>query len=221
MTNRRALRALLAPIVAGRHRYPMLVVSLAFFGISETTAQPPVCCPKECVQDNNGCVTIGANRMTCSRISCDQPPISSNSGSSGSSGSPGVTPPYAPDPPCHPTQGAIDELTNNCVVALVGSSQLVGCLFEDDDGRAEDKRTDLTCADRQAALAKQCLSRCVTFAQFALNSCSVSDEKWRAAFGDIGGNVIGSARVKDCGPRLKTHLGMFSWVLRALKPFWP
>ncbi|HXL09207.1 MAG TPA: hypothetical protein VN966_03210, partial [Candidatus Bathyarchaeia archaeon] len=64
----------------------------------------------------------------------------------------------------NPTKAQVDEATNQCVNALTGSAQLWGCFFEDDAGRAEDKRTGLSCPDRQAALAKQCLKRCADYA---------------------------------------------------------
>jgi len=93
------------------------------------------------------------------------------------------------------------------VAALVANAQLIGCLFEDAAGKAEDQRTGLTCPTRQAALAKQCRSRCVNFAKATTaQTCKEDqdfyDNAWKTSFGDIGGQTVGSARVKDCGPPL-------------------
>jgi hypothetical protein len=109
-----------------------------------------------------------------------------------------------------PTQATINEVTNKCISSLVANAQLIGCLLEDDAGKAEDKRTGLTCAQRQAALARQCNTRCAQFAQrITHRSCSTegfSDEQWFVAFGELDGKVVGSARVAGCGPRLKTAI---------------
>src|SRR6202048_4226703 len=64
----------------------------------------------------------------------------------------------------NPTKAQVDEATNQCVNTLTRSAQLRGCFFEDDAGRAEDTRTGLSCPDRQAALAKQCVKRCANHA---------------------------------------------------------
>ena len=101
-------------------------------------------------------------------------------------------------------------MTNRCISSLVANAQLIGCLFEDDAGKAEDKRTGLTCAQRQAALARQCSTRCANFAQQVTRTVCTNegfqDQTWFVAFGDLDGKVVGSARVAGCGPRLKTAI---------------
>jgi hypothetical protein len=104
----------------------------------------------------------------------------------------------------NPTKAQVDEATNECVKALTGSAQLRDCFFEDDAGRAEDKRTGLSCPDRQAALAKQCLKRCANYASDTTHlvcTGSYPNTVWHISFGDISGD--GSARVDLCGPRLR------------------
>ena len=162
-----------------------------------------ICCPAGCVQDSNRCVTTGANPRICNSVPCS----GSSSGSSGG-GSGGQTyvvpqrpPPYCP--PSYPTPASRDAATNQCVDTLSGNAMFWGCLFEDDAGRAEDKRTGLSCADRQKALASQCRARCARYVA-SLFYCSDTSVEWQRVFGDIGGLVYGSARVDLCGPRLKT-----------------
>ncbi len=141
------------------------VFALACGVASEATAQ--VCCPAGCVQNNNGCVTTGTNQRACQPVSCTPPPPPPVPGSPGG-GQTYVQPILPlPAPVCfdmQPTQTTINEVTNNCISSLVANAQLIGCLFEDDAGKAEDKRTGLTCAQRQAALARQCNTRCAQFA---------------------------------------------------------
>jgi hypothetical protein len=70
---------------------------------------------------------------------------------------------------------------------------------------AEDERTGLKCDARQAALTSQCRNRCATFA-FASNRPWCFDDPnllWRNSFGDISGEVVGSARIEGCGPPLR------------------
>jgi hypothetical protein len=100
-------------------------------------------------------------------------------------------------------KAAVDK----CVQDLTGSAMFVGCLFEDDAGKAADKYTALTCPDRQAALAAQCRSRCDSYVS-ASYTCISPDKTWHDAFGDIGGNAVGSARVDLCGPPLKAKIGI-------------
>jgi len=181
---------------------------------SEATAQ--VCCPAECVQNNNGCVTTGANQRACQTVPCAGG--SSNGGGSSGSGRHTVAQPILPLPgsqacfDLQPTQATINEVTNKCISSLVANAQLIGCLFEDEAGKAEDKRTGLTCPQRQAALARQCNTRCAQFAQRTTHRfCSTegfSDEQWFVVFGDLDGKVVGSARVAGCGPRLKTAISV-------------
>jgi len=100
------------------------------------------------------------------------------------------------------------------VGSLSSNAKFVGCLFEDDAGKAEDKRTGLTCVNRQAALAAQCRARCAKFAELTTNRfCKFdgwTDQQWQNAFGDIGGQVVGSAHVEACGPKLKTAVRVSS-----------
>jgi hypothetical protein len=106
----------------------------------------------------------------------------------------------------NPTKAQVDEATNQCVNALTGSAQFRGCFFEDDAGRAEDKRTGLSCPDRQAALAKQCLKRCANYASDTTHlvcTGSYPNTVWHISFGDIPGGTGDSARVDLCGPPLR------------------
>src|SRR5436189_29313 len=96
---------------------------------------------------------------------------------------------------------------DQCVNALTGSAQFRGCFFEDDAGRAEDKRTGLSCPDRQAALAKQCLKRCANYASDTTHlvcTGSYPNTVWHISFGDISGDTGDSARVDLCGPPLRS-----------------
>jgi hypothetical protein len=102
----------------------------------------------------------------------------------------------------NPTPASREAATDRCVNELSANATLFGCLFEDDAGRAEDKRTGLNCAARQAALANQCRDRCVAFASDSSN-CRYPDDVWNQVFGDIAGDAVGSARVELCGPPLR------------------
>jgi hypothetical protein len=109
----------------------------------------------------------------------------------------------------NPTKAQVDEATDQCVNALTRSAQLRGCFFEDDAGRAEDKRTGLSCPDRQAALAKQCLKRCADYASDTTHlvcAGSYPNTVWHISFGDISGDTGDSARVDLCGPRLRASV---------------
>jgi hypothetical protein len=105
-----------------------------------------------------------------------------------------------------PTKALVDETTNRCVNALTGSAQLQNCFFEDDAGRAEDNRTDLSCPDRQAALAKQCLNRCAGYANHLVCSRSYPNIVWPIYFGDISSDSRNFVRVELCGPPLRSIL---------------
>src|SRR5262245_9455542 len=185
----------------------LLVCSCAGEGLAQ------VCCPKDCVQKDNGCVTTGANPLVCNRVPCSPSPTGSGGGGGGG-GHRAVTPPNtAPGPECvtiPKKQAKIDEATNQCVASLVANAQLIGCLFESDEGKAEDKRTGLTCPERQAALARQCRARCATFAEISTTRFCPGeryiDTQWQDTFGDLGGQMVGSARVEGCGPPLKTAI---------------
>ena len=105
-----------------------------------------------------------------------------------------------------PTSAQLSAATSKCMTALSSNAEFAGCLFEDAAGKAEDDRTGLTCPQRQAAMAAQCQSRCFTYAKRTAATWCVregyADDIWKDVFGDIGGEKVGSARVKDCGPAL-------------------
>ena len=114
--------------------------------------------------------------------------------------------PQFPAPNCTPshrysTNAEQQAATERCVSVLSADTQVIVCLFEDDAGRAEDDRTGLSCASRQAALAKQCRNRCAHWA-FGSNNCNNRDTDWQTAFGDFddsSAQIFGSARVALCG----------------------
>jgi len=111
-------------------------------------------------------------------------------------------------PLTNPTKAQVDEATDQCVTALTGSARFRGCFFEDDAGRTEDKRTGLSCPDRQAALAKQCLKRCTDYASDTTHlvcTGSYPNTVWHISFGDISGDTGDSARVDLCGPPLRSR----------------
>jgi hypothetical protein len=190
----------------------LIILFLAYALITPAFAQP--CCPSGCVQDANRCVIIGTQN-SCGASSCLPGSGSSPSGTH----APGSAVVY-PRPligecgASNPTQAAVDDATNRCVNDLTGSAIFVGCFFEDDAGRAEDERTGLSCPARQAALAKQCRNRCAAFAFASTRPWCYDDPNslWHNAFGDISGDVVGSARVERCGSRLRDSY--FSRVLR-------
>ena len=106
-----------------------------------------------------------------------------------------------------PTQAQVDAATNECVNTLTRSAQFLDCFFEDDAGRGEDKRTGLSCPDRQAALAKQCLKRCANYASDATHlvcTGSYPNTVWHVSFGDISDDTGNYARVDRCGPPLRS-----------------
>ena len=180
-------------------RYLLLLVFVSIFGLS-TPLSAQICCPAGCVQDSNRCVTTGPNPRTCNSVPCS----GAAPGSSGGSGGNSYVAPARPIPYCpflNPTPASRDAATNQCVATLTGNAQFWGCLFEDDAGKAEDQRTGLSCADRQKALANQCRARCARFASYQ-SACIDGAVSWQQAFGDIGGQTYGSARVDLCGPRL-------------------
>src|SRR5258705_12944141 len=72
------------------------------------------------------------------------------------------------------------------VNTLTRSAQFLDCFFEDDAGRGEDKRTGLSCPDRQAALAEQCLKRCAKCSSDATHlvcTGSYPNTVWHVSFG--------------------------------------
>jgi hypothetical protein len=206
-----------------RYLKPVILV-LAYALISPAFAQ--TCCPAGCAQEANRCVTTGPLWTRCIPTACAGGSRRPSGGSSGPTrehrksavlarplrtARTYVAPLQLP-PQCtlmNPTKVQVDEATGQCVNALTGSAQLRGCFFEDDAGRAEDKRTGLSCSERQAALAKQCLKRCADYASdtthlwcAGMNPNSV----WHTFFGDISGDTVGSARVDLCGPRLRASV---------------
>ena len=205
-------------------RYLKLVILvLAYALISPAFAQ--TCCPAGCVQDANRCVTTGPLWTRCTPVACAGDSRRPSAGSSGRTGAhrasvlarplrtarnyvaPRQIPPHCPL--MNPTKAQVDEATNQCVNALTGSAQLRGCFFEDDAGRAEDKRTGLSCPDRQAALAKQCLKRCANYASDTTHlvcTGSYPNTVWHISVGDISADSGDSARVELCGPPLRSTL---------------
>ena len=109
-----------------------------------------------------------------------------------------------------PTQAQIDAATTECVNTLTRNAQLRDCSFEDDAGRDEDKRTGLSCPDRQAELARQCQKRCANYASDATHlvcTGSYPNTVWHISFGDISDETGNSTRVDRCGPPLRSILG--------------
>ena len=199
----------------------LVILVLAYALISPAFAQ--TCCPAGCVQDADRCVTTGPLWTKCTPIACaggSRTPSGESAGRTGAHRASVLARPLrtartyvAPvqiPPQCplmNPTKAEVDEATNQCVNALTGSAQLRGCFFEDDAGRAEDKRTGLSCPDRQAALAKQCLERCADYASDTTHlvcAGSYPNTVWHISFGDISGDTGDSARVDLCGPPLRS-----------------
>jgi hypothetical protein len=105
----------------------------------------------------------------------------------------------------NPTKAQIDEATTRCVKELTDSAQVWDCLFEDDAGRAEDKRTGLSCHGRQAALAEQCRKRCANYASDTTHlvcTGSYPNTVWHISFGDVSGDSD-TAHIDLCGPPLR------------------
>ncbi|MGY4287807.1 hypothetical protein ACVWXO_007027 [Bradyrhizobium sp. LM2.7] len=199
-----------------RHlKVPILV--LAYAVISPASAQ--TCCPTGCAPDANRCVSSGPLWTRCIPIACAEDPRGPSHGSAVRKHrapvlarrpartyvAPAQIPPECPL--VKPTKAQVGDATAQCVNVLTGNAQLRDCFFEDDAGRAEDKRTGLNCPDRQAALARQCLKRCVNYASDTTHlvcAGSYPNTVWRASFGDISGYALGSEHVDLCGPRLRT-----------------
>jgi hypothetical protein len=192
-------------------RYLLSLILFSIFGLS-TPVSAQICCPAGCVQDANRCVTTGPNPRTCNSVPCGG---SSRGPGGGGSGRDTVVTTPLPNP-CqsfNQTPAERDAATNRCLAALTGNAQFWGCLFEDDAGRAEDRRTGLSCFDRQRALANQCRARCARFAAIE-SACYGFDGAWQQSFGDIGGVTFGSARVDLCGPRLKSKRPLNPNIIR-------
>jgi hypothetical protein len=193
----------------------LVILALAYALISPAFAQ--TCCSEGCAREGNQCVTTGPLWTRCVPIACAGASRRPSDGSSVPTrdqrasvltrprrpARTNVTPIQLP-PQCpwmNPTKAQVDEATDQCVNALTGSAQLRACFFEDDAGRAEDKRTGLSCPDRQAALAKQCLKRCVDYASDTTHlGCAGSypNSFWRTFFADISGDSVGPTRIDLC-----------------------
>ena len=186
-----------------------------------TLAFAQTCCPAGCAPEANRCVSTGPLWARCIPIACAQWSRRPSAGSSDSTRehqksavlarplrtagtyvAPRQIPPHCPLR--SPTKALVDEATNQCVSALTGSAQLQNCSFEDDAGRAEDKRTGLSCPDRQAALAKQCLNRCANYARHLVCSGSYPNTVWPIYFRDISADTRNFARVELCGAPLRS-----------------
>ena len=200
----------------------LAILVLAYALISPAFAQ--TCCPEGCAQEANRCVTTGPLWTRCIPIACAEGSGRPSAASSGPTRehrksavlarplrtartyvAPRQIPPQCPL--MNPTKAQVDEATNQCVNALTGSARLRGCFFEDDAGKAEDKRTGLSCPDRQAALAKQCRKRCANYASdtnHLVCTGSYPNTVWHISFGDISGDTGDSPRVERCGPRLRS-----------------
>ena len=205
-------------------RLKLAILVLAYALISPAFAQ--TCCPAGCAPEANRCVTTGPQWTKCIPIACAEGSRRPSAGSSGPTrehrkiAAPArplrtarayVAPVQIPTD-CslmNPTKAQVDEATNQCVNTLTRSAQLWGCFFEDDAGRAEDKRTGLSCPERQTALAKQCLKRCANYASDTTRlvcAGSYPNTVWHISFGDISGDTGNSARVDLCGPRLRASV---------------
>jgi hypothetical protein len=201
-----------------------LAILVLAYALISSPAFAQTCCPAGCAPEANRCVTTGPLWTRCIPIACAEGSRGPFAGSSGSTRehrksavlarplrtartyvAPRQIPPHCPL--MNPTKAQIDEATNQCVNALIRSAQLRDCFFEDDAGRAEDKRTGLSCPDRQAALAKQCLKRCANYASDTTHlvcTGSYPNTVWHISFGDISGDTGNSARVDLCGPPLRS-----------------
>ena len=207
-------------------RYLRLAILVLAYALISSPAFAQTCCPAGCASEANRCVSTGPLWARCIPIACAQGSRRPSAASSdptrehqksavlvrslrtaGTYVAPRQIPPHCPLR--SPTKALVDEATNQCVNALTGSAQLQNCSFEDDAGRAEDKRTGLSCPDRQAALAKQCLKRCANYASDTTHlvcTGSYPNTVWHISFGDISGDTGDSARVDLCGPRLRSRL---------------
>ena len=191
-------------------RYLKLIILFLACAVT-SPAFADVCCPSGCVPtyayNSTACVYTGTQNFCGYGSTCGGGSGRSSGGSG--SGQTYVSPVQLP-PQCismNPTQATVNAATNKCVSDLTGNAQFWGCAFEDDAGKAEDRRTGLTCPEREAALAKQCLKRCAAYASYSTHTfCVGSDPNyvWQLFFGDIQGQFVGSARVDLCGPRLRS-----------------
>jgi hypothetical protein len=180
----------------------LAVLFLAYALITPAFADS--CCPNGCVQDFNPsrCVQIGTQNSCGAPFACGGGSRSPSGGSGSGGGAIGGSSQPQPCIVVRPTNAQVEAATNQCVNDLRASAQLVGCFFENDAGRAEDARTGLSCPDRQGALAQLCRQRCANYAIAWMNSSCVAQDRnsvWKAFFGDIAGELYGSASVQGCG----------------------
>jgi hypothetical protein len=205
-------------------RFLKLAFLLLAYALVSSLAFAQTCCPAGCAPEADRCVTRGPLWTRCIPIACAEGARTPSAGASGPTAEhrksavltrPLRTPRVYVAPrqiPTHcpllnPTKAQVDEATNQCVNALTQSSQLRECIFEDYAGRAEDKRTGLSCPDRQAALARQCLKRCTNYASDTTHlvcTGSYPNTVWHISFGDIASDTGNSARVDLCGPPLRS-----------------
>jgi len=205
-------------------RYLKLAILVLAYALISSPAFAQTCCPAGCAPEANRCVTTGPLWTRCIPIACAEDSQRPSAGSSDPTRehrksavlarplrtartyvAPRQLPPDCPL--MNPTRAQVDEATNQCVNGLTRTAQLRDCFFEDDAGRAEDKRTGLSCPDRQAALAKQCLKRCANYASDTTHlvcTGSYPNTVWHISFGDISGDIGNSARVDLCGPPLRS-----------------
>jgi hypothetical protein len=205
-------------------RYLKLAILVLACALMSSPAVAQTCCPADCAPEADRCVTKGPLWTRCIPIACAEGSRTPSAWASGptaehrKSAVPArplrttrtyVAPRQIPThcPLINPTKAQVDEATNQCVNALTRSSQLRECVFEHTAGRAEDKRTVLSCPDRQAALARQCLKRCANYASDTTHlvcTGSYPNTVWHISFGDIPGDTGNSARVDLCGPPLRS-----------------
>jgi len=173
-----------------------------------------VCCPAGCVQDNNACVTTGPPpHLSCGTVACNSPPAGSGTSGSGGGGVSVYNPSSGGCPDAdQATQAAA---TNKCIADLTANAEFWGCLFEDAAGKAEDRKLNMTCAERKAAYAQECRSNCALYANMITNGCEGgwlegaerTNYLWKASFAGVGGTKYGAARVEGCGPPPKKKPG--------------
>jgi hypothetical protein len=205
-------------------RYLNLAILVLAHSHIASHAFAQTCCSAGCALEANRCVTTGPLWTRCVPIACAEGPRRPPSGSPAftrehqqsalrarpvRTARTYVAPREIPQqcPLAKPTKAQVDKATNQCVDALTRSAQLRDCFFENDAGMAEDTRTGLSCPDRQAALAKQCLKRCAKYASDTTHlvcTGSYPNTVWRISFGDILADSGNSARVDLCGPPLRS-----------------
>ena len=201
-------------------RYSKGAIIVLAYALTSPPAFAQTCCPVGCAPEADRCVSTGPVWTKCIPMGCTEgrrPFVKSSDPTAGdrkrkvaerslhTAGT--YVPPRQIPPHCplmKPTKAQVDEAINQCVNALTQSAQLQNCSFEDDTGRAEDKRTGLSCPDRQAALAKQCLNRCTDYANHFV-CAGYPNTVWPIYFGDISA-AHNFARVELCGPPLRSIL---------------